>query len=87
MTGGFATGEPTRPGGPLVILCADDLARTQHRLKSVGAVDNLLCITCRYFLVSATCLAVVSLAATRTHNVFFKWFFSEVLGRRLLSGF
>ena len=38
LTGGFTTGEPIRPGGPLVILYADDLEGTQQRLKSVGAV-------------------------------------------------
>ncbi|MEW5714737.1 MULTISPECIES: VOC family protein [Pseudomonas] len=38
LTGGFTTGEPVRPGGPLVILYADDLEGTQQRLKSVGAV-------------------------------------------------
>jgi len=38
LTGGFTTGEPVRPGGPLVILYADDLDATQHRLKDLGAV-------------------------------------------------
>ncbi|PMV17548.1 MULTISPECIES: VOC family protein [unclassified Pseudomonas] len=38
LTGGFTTGEPVRPGGPLVILYADDLEATQQRLKSLGAV-------------------------------------------------
>ena len=38
LTGGFTTGEPVRPGGPLVILYADDLEATQQRLKSAGAV-------------------------------------------------
>lgn len=37
LTGGFTTGEPVRPGGPLVILYADDLAETQHRLEAAGA--------------------------------------------------
>ncbi|MBI6568213.1 VOC family protein [Pseudomonas synxantha] len=37
MTGGFTTGEPVRPGGPLVILYADDLDRTELRLKAAGA--------------------------------------------------
>ena len=38
LTGGFTTGEPVRPGGPLVILYADDLDATQQRLKDLGAV-------------------------------------------------
>jgi uncharacterized protein len=38
LTGGFTTGEPVRPGGPLVILYADDLDATQQRLKTLGAV-------------------------------------------------
>lgn len=37
LTGGFTTGEPIRPGGPLVILYADDLDATQQRLKGLGA--------------------------------------------------
>lgn len=37
MTGGFTTGEPVKPGGPLIILYADDLAATQARLISAGA--------------------------------------------------
>jgi predicted enzyme related to lactoylglutathione lyase len=37
MTGGFATGGTVRPGGPLVILYADDLADAQRRLESAGA--------------------------------------------------
>ncbi|MDM9590469.1 VOC family protein [Pseudomonas asiatica] len=37
LTGGFTTGEPVRPGGPLVILYADDLAETQRRIKAAGA--------------------------------------------------
>jgi len=36
LTGGFTTG-PVRPGGPLVILYADDLAETQKRLEAAGA--------------------------------------------------
>ena len=28
LTGGFTTGEAVRPGGPLIILYADDLAET-----------------------------------------------------------
>lgn len=38
LTGGFTTGEPVRPGGPLVILYADELEATQERLKGLGAV-------------------------------------------------
>ena len=38
LTGGFTTGEPVRPGGPLVVLYADDLDATQQRLKALGAV-------------------------------------------------
>lgn len=38
LTGGFTTGEPVRPGGPLVILYAHDLDATQQRLKALGAV-------------------------------------------------
>lgn len=38
LTGGFSTGEPVRPGGPLVIVYADDLEATQERLKGLGAV-------------------------------------------------
>ena len=38
LTGGFTTGEPVRPGGPLVILYADDLEDAQQRLKALGAV-------------------------------------------------
>lgn len=37
LTGGFTTGEPVRPGGPLVILYADDLAQAQARLEAAGA--------------------------------------------------
>ena len=37
MTGGFTTGEPVRPGGPLVILYAQDLGTTELRLKAAGA--------------------------------------------------
>ena len=37
LTGGFTTGEPVRPGGPLVILYSDDLDATQLRLKALGA--------------------------------------------------
>lgn len=37
LTGGFTTGEAVRPGGPLVILYADDLAQAQARLEAAGA--------------------------------------------------
>ncbi|OUM25555.1 VOC family protein [Pseudomonas putida] len=37
LTGGFTTGEPVRPGGPLVILYADDLEATQQRVEAAGA--------------------------------------------------
>ena len=37
MTGGLAKGSPVTPGGPLVILYADDLAETQRRLEDAGA--------------------------------------------------
>jgi predicted enzyme related to lactoylglutathione lyase len=37
MTGGFTTGGSVKPGGPLVILYADDLAETQRRLEAAGA--------------------------------------------------
>jgi predicted enzyme related to lactoylglutathione lyase len=36
LTGGFAKGEP-KPGGPLVILYADDLEAAQRRLEDAGA--------------------------------------------------
>ncbi|WP_313275251.1 VOC family protein [Stenotrophomonas sp.] len=38
LCGGFTTGEPVVPGGPLVILYADDLAATQQRLEAAGAI-------------------------------------------------
>lgn len=38
LTGGFTTGEPVRPGGPLIILYAEDLEGAQQRLKTLGAV-------------------------------------------------
>ena len=38
LTGGFTTGEPVRPGGPLVIIYADELEVTQEGLKDLGAV-------------------------------------------------
>ncbi|SEI21490.1 VOC family protein [Pseudomonas asplenii] len=37
LTGGLTTGEPVRPGGPLVILYAQDLDATQRRLEAAGA--------------------------------------------------
>jgi uncharacterized protein len=36
LDGGFTTAEPPRPGGPLVILYADDLAAMQEKVRSVG---------------------------------------------------
>jgi len=36
LTGGFTTGSPVRPGGPLVILYAEDLADAQRRVEAVG---------------------------------------------------
>ena len=38
LTGGFTTGEPVRPGGPLVILYTDDLPATQSRIEAAGAI-------------------------------------------------
>jgi predicted enzyme related to lactoylglutathione lyase len=37
LTGGFTTLGKPNPGGPLVILYADDLAATQARLEALGA--------------------------------------------------
>ncbi len=37
LAGGFTTGEPVRPGGPLVILYTDDLEDTQRKLLQAGA--------------------------------------------------
>ncbi|MGB3127747.1 MAG: VOC family protein [Pseudomonas sp.] len=37
LTGGFTTGEPVRPGGPLIILYGDNLEETQCRLSAAGA--------------------------------------------------
>lgn len=37
LTGGFTTGEPVRPGGPLIILYGDNLEETQRRLIAAGA--------------------------------------------------
>jgi predicted enzyme related to lactoylglutathione lyase len=37
LTGGLAKGGSINPGGPLVILYADDLAETQRRLEDAGA--------------------------------------------------
>ncbi|MBB1631693.1 VOC family protein [Cupriavidus sp. UME77] len=36
LTGGFTTGEEVRPGGPLVILYADDLALAQQGVEAAG---------------------------------------------------
>ena len=36
LTGGFAKGEVRGPGGPLVILYADDLADLQRRVEAAG---------------------------------------------------
>ncbi|MBK5007768.1 VOC family protein [Pseudomonas sp. S32] len=38
LTGGFTTGEPVRPGGPLVILYSDDLAGAEIRVKAAGGI-------------------------------------------------
>ncbi|WP_431019353.1 VOC family protein [Burkholderia cepacia] len=40
IAGGLTTGEPVRPGGPLVILYADDLAEIQRRIEATGATIN-----------------------------------------------
>lgn len=37
LSGGFTTVEAVRPGGPLVILYADDLEATQRRAEAAGA--------------------------------------------------
>lgn len=37
LTGGFAKSDRPTPGGPLVILYADDLVETQRRLEVAGA--------------------------------------------------
>ena len=36
FTGGFTTGGAPRPGGPLVILYADDLAEARKRVEDAG---------------------------------------------------
>ena len=36
LTGGFAKGDGANPGGPLVILYADDLKETQRRIEQAG---------------------------------------------------
>lgn len=36
LEGGFTTQLPPRPGGPLVILYADDLEKMQRRVESAG---------------------------------------------------
>lgn len=38
LTGGFTTNEAPRPGGPLVIIYAEDLIEIQRRLEIAGAV-------------------------------------------------
>ena len=38
LTGGLAKGTPINPGGPLVILYADNLGEMQRRLENVGAI-------------------------------------------------
>lgn len=37
LTGGLTTTGPVKPGGPLVILYAEDLEATQKRLEAAGA--------------------------------------------------
>jgi predicted enzyme related to lactoylglutathione lyase len=36
LKGGFTTNSPARPGGPLVVLYADDLADAQRRVEAAG---------------------------------------------------
>jgi uncharacterized protein len=36
LTGGFTTAAPPKPGGPLVVLFADDLEATQSRVQAAG---------------------------------------------------
>jgi uncharacterized protein len=36
LKGGFATGTPPRPGGPLVVLYGDDLEDLQQRVEAAG---------------------------------------------------
>ena len=36
LTGGLTTGGPVKPGGPLIILYADDLAKAQKRVEDAG---------------------------------------------------
>jgi uncharacterized protein len=36
LEGGFTTHDPPRPGGPLVILFADDLEEMQRRVEAAG---------------------------------------------------
>jgi predicted enzyme related to lactoylglutathione lyase len=36
LTGGFATGERPKPGGPLVVLYADDLVGAQRQVEAAG---------------------------------------------------
>lgn len=37
LTGGLAKGSPMNPGGPVVILYAENLSETQRRLEDAGA--------------------------------------------------
>jgi uncharacterized protein len=37
LTGGFTTTAPVKPGGPIVIIYADDLEAQQARLEQAGA--------------------------------------------------
>jgi predicted enzyme related to lactoylglutathione lyase len=36
LTGGFTTGAPPKPGGPLVIMYADDLEASQRSVEAAG---------------------------------------------------
>ena len=36
LSGGFTTGEAVRPGGPLIIVYADDLPRVQQTISNAG---------------------------------------------------
>lgn len=36
LTGGFTTGAPPKPGGPLVVMYADDLEASQRSVESAG---------------------------------------------------
>ena len=39
LTGGFTTGEPVRPGGPLIILYSDNLAERATAAQGSGRSD------------------------------------------------